>query len=168
MVLFASAGTDAMVKQVVKDSLGIAISIMPSARKALTEHVAKRILRKTTVGESVDAIFLSEVLINENRTDALIQQLIKHLIAGSLQSTPELLKVAAVFSIKPKDLLSDVSKLDDAFTARNYIAHEMDVDFTQPNRSRRARKRDDMVFMANTLLNVDESFLRAVDSKFTS
>jgi hypothetical protein len=164
MVLFASSGTDAMVKQIVKDVLKPALESVPHAGKAFSEFVSKRLLKKTAAGESIDVAFLSDAITNPAGREHLIDLFQEHLTGGSLQSTQELFKVAAVFSIDPKQLIADPKRLEPIFVARNYIAHEMDVDFTQVNRSRRSRKRDDMVEMANTLVGLNETFLKAVDT----
>ena len=54
---------------------------------------------------------------------------------------------------------------DDIFRARNEIAHEMDIDFDQPKRSRKTRSRQRMVEYTQAVLDCGRKFLPGVDSK---
>ena len=54
---------------------------------------------------------------------------------------------------------------DDIFRVRNEIAHEMDIDFDQPKRSRKTRPRQRMVRYTQAVLNCGAKFLAGVDEK---
>jgi hypothetical protein len=54
---------------------------------------------------------------------------------------------------------------DSVFRARNQIAHEMDIDFSQPRRNRASRRRQDMVEYTTAVLDCAARFVGGVDSR---
>lgn len=61
--------------------------------------------------------------------------------------------------------LKDPGELSRIFRARNQIAHEMDVDFAQPNRNRRPRTKDRMAADTNAIFKVSNAFLTQADEQ---
>jgi hypothetical protein len=51
---------------------------------------------------------------------------------------------------------------------RNQMAHEMDVELSQPNRTRRARAKQDLVNDTNEVFRVANVFLVEVESRLRS
>jgi hypothetical protein len=163
---FATAGLDAMAKQLVRDTLCDVIKRDEGAQQQFAGFVESR-LRRVPVGSEhqFDSKFMASLLVSPSPRDTLEQSLINQLTGSSLQSKDELLRVAAYFAIPAAEITTNPNHVRDIFNVRNQIAHEMDIDFTQPNRSRRPRRRQDMVRYTRDILTVACAFLRAVQVK---
>jgi hypothetical protein len=165
MLIFASAGLDSMLKQLIKDVLPFVIEDNIGARLQFKNYVEKKLIQKSTISSpNIDIKLLSDILVETSPKKALKQKLLDDLTSDSIQSKDQLLKVAAFFGITPDALSIDAKKLKEVFDVRNHIAHEMDIDFKQPNRNRVPRSRDDMVEKTNILLQVADNFLKSVDN----
>ena len=162
MLIFASSGLDSMVKQLVKDSLDNVIIQDEGAHRLFESHIEKRIKK---LGE-LDAKFLAKILTNGNPKSYLISDLKDSICSSSLQSKDQLLKVMSNFNIPTIEITNDFSKLEEIFKIRNQIAHEMDVDFNQPNRSLRPRQKQMMIDYTNEIFRIANSFLVGVEKKF--
>jgi len=161
MVLFAGAGLDSMVKQLIRDGLPAIIDCDQGATVQFKDFIEKR-LRE---GESGSRRFLADILGDQKPRERLLSELVRDLTSDSLQSAEQLLKVAAYFNIPSGRVTTDIGHLKQIFIVRNQIGHEMDIDFSQTNRSRRPRARDKMVKYATELLRIAAAFLAEVDSK---
>ncbi len=163
MLVFASSGLDSMVKQLVRDALRNIIKTDDGAMKLFVERIEKNIYRD----QNLDVKLLVKAILADSPRDTLIQELVEELTANSLQSAEELFRVGAYFNIASTTLTEDVEKLKNIFQVRNQISHEMDIDFTQPNRSRHPRRRDEMISFTNELFRIAKIFLEEVDGKLT-
>jgi hypothetical protein len=161
MLVFASAGLDSMVKQLVRDALPLTIEANDGAKIMFKDHIERRL----NVEERVGRKFLANILGDANPRQCLMEHLLGDLTAESLQSTEQLLKVAAYFNIPSKLISPTPNSLKEVFGVRNEIGHEMDIDFNQSNRSRRPRAKDKMVTYTNELFRVAAAFLSEVDIK---
>jgi hypothetical protein len=157
MLVFACAGLDAAIKQLVRDALQGVINLNPGAEANFTESVKRKL---PDVERSRD--LLATVLTAPNPRQALLERVTSDLIADSLQSFEQLSKVAAAFNIKTSGI-ADVVQLKLAFRVRNEIIHEMDIDF-QANRSRRQRRQADMEAYTRVILEATAYFLEQVDA----
>lgn len=161
MLSFASAGLDSMAKQLIRDALPDVLNDNEAAADMFKTFVERRL--KLTDG--VDHKLLADVIGDRNPRARLVQVLVDDLTSRSLQSTEEILKAAASFDIRSNQITQDIKRLTDVFRVRNQIAHEMDVDFTRPNRSRRPRARAVMVDHTNHVFAAAKAFLHEVDQK---
>ncbi|MFX0197949.1 MAG: hypothetical protein ACFFCW_17655 [Candidatus Hodarchaeota archaeon] len=161
MLTFASAGLDSLVKQLIRDALPVVIDSNVGANEMFKSYIERRLKR----GEEVDHRLLADVLGDKEPRSRLVQVLISDLTSQSLQSTDQLLRVAAFFDIPSNQLTRDPDNLSQIFRARNQIIHEMDVDFTQSNRNRRPRARQTMARFTNEIFRVSNAFLEEVDSR---
>jgi hypothetical protein len=161
MLVFASAGLDSMVKQLVRDALPLIVEGDEGATEMFKEHIERRL----SIEEKHGRKFLADVLGDRNPRLRLMEQLLNDLTCESLQSTDQLLRVASYFNIPSKRITEDPKSLKEVFVVRNQIGHEMDIDFSQPNRSRRPRAKDKMVAYTNELFRVAGAFLSEVDLK---
>jgi len=127
------------------------------------QFIEKRLSKK----EVIDAKLLAEVLASRDPRDVLVSELINELVSQSLQSKDALLRAASYFDIPSVELTSDIGGLGRIFDARNQIVHEMDVDFTQRNRSRRPRRKDDMIQHTTELLRIGGVMLHKIDNMLT-
>jgi hypothetical protein len=161
MLVFASAGLDSMVKQLVRDVLPLIVECDAGATEMFKEYIERRL----GMEEKHSRKFLADVLGDRNPRQRLMEQLLSDLTSESLQSTDQLLRVASYFNIPSRRITEDPKSLKEVFAVRNEIGHEMDIDFTQTNRSRRPRAKDKMVAYTNELFRVAAAFLSEADSK---
>ena len=133
IILFSCSGTDAIVKQLINDTLGYVIEHDEGAFNEFKSYTEKKLMIKNETG--INAKLFAELFTCENPKKTLIDVLKKDLTSNSLQSADELLKVGSVFNIETAKLVngrSEHDKLKNIFIARNQITHEMDVDMSSP------------------------------------
>ncbi len=160
-LIFAAAGLDSLVKQLVRDALQIVIAKNTGAHSQFTDYVQSR-LRRT---DGADLRFLAEAIASAVPTVHLQQQLVSDLTGSSLQSKDQLLRVAAYFAIPAAEISKDLGRLQAIFHARNQIAHEMDIILGQQNRGRRQRKAGEMKDYASVILQTASAFYVAVEKR---
>jgi hypothetical protein len=120
-LIFAAAGLDSMVKQLVRDTLQLVIAKDRGAHSQFTDYVQGRLRRM----DGADLRFLAEALAADRPAPHLQQELVRELTSSSLQSKDQLLRVAGYFAIPANEISKDLNKLQAVFQARNQIAHEM-------------------------------------------
>lgn len=160
-LMFAAAGLDSLVKQLVRDTLQTVISKNKGAHAQFTDYVQARLKRT----DGSDLRFLAEAIAADRPARHLQQQLIGDLTSSSLQSKDQLLRVAAYFAIPASEVSGDLGNLQLIFHARNQIAHEMDILLGQKNRGRRQRKAELMKEYASTILETARAFYSAVEKR---
>lgn len=161
MLTFACAGLDSMVKQLIGDVLSSVIDIDVGASGMFKSYIERRIKK----GEEINHRLLAEILGDARPRDRLIKNLVNELTSQSLQSTEELLRVGSFFNIPSSEICQNIDMLSQIFKVRNEIVHDMDIDFSQPNRNRRPRTRIRMIEFANEIFKVAKAFLQGVDNK---
>jgi hypothetical protein len=165
-LVFASAGLDATLKQIVKDTLPEIINRNPKARKQLSVYTSRQ-LRKSKEKEAatatVDADFLASILTGDSPKAVLTERFAAYLTANSLQSAEQVETVARELGIEPKEFGVATKDLKDTFDVRNQIVHEMDLDPAGKQRKRVSRRREDMLVHINRLLALAEAFLNSAD-----
>jgi hypothetical protein len=163
MLLFASAGLDSALKQIVRDCLA---DIISRDSKAATEFAkfAKRVVFRE---DAVHPAMLIAALLEDNPRDFLRRRVVAGITAESLQSVEQVNKVGAILNILEGSLWGKrgMKKYRDIFNARNQIAHEMDADIDHPRRNRRQRKQDEMFDWTLAVLELANNFLSEVDGK---
>ncbi len=168
MLIFATAGLDSMIKQLVKDCYEIIVNVDTEAQSQLEVYTLQRLKQKTgdTLTEyTTDIKFLSKLLSNESPRKTIIKDKIDKLTSGSLQSLDELLKVASAFAISSEKLEIDKDKTKEIFKVRNQIIHEMDIALNLTNRKRIHRNKEEMVEKTTYILKIAENFLKIIDKK---
>jgi hypothetical protein len=170
MLLFAGAGLDSSVKQIIEDAMPRLALHREAARSELQKFATRR-LRRADDGEAatgLDAAFLAEVLVGDTHVN-LIEAFKEDLTGNSLQSIAQINRVAAALGIAKDAAVKDaISAIGNTFQIRNEIAHRMDINFGTVNRNRNGRKRDDMVRRTNALLAAADSILTAVDGELAA
>jgi hypothetical protein len=161
MLTVAAAGLDSMLKQLIRDALPKIIHREPGATAAFKRFVE----RKLTSSAELNRAFLADILADCDPQQRLIHSLIDDLTGQSLQSTEQLFRAASFFDIASAKLHSSPVHLSRIFGIRNEISHEMDVDFSKPNRSRRPRAREAMVEYTNDLFKIAALLISEVDKK---
>lgn len=161
MLTFACAGLDSMVKQLVRDALSSVVNKDRGAEAMFFQRTKKTIYSDNVLNTDL----LLQAILTESPKDVLIKNLVFDLTSGSLQSVDELFRIASFFNIPSKDLIREPQDLKNIFSIRNQISHEMDIDFSQRNRNRRPRARDDMIQCTNAIFRVAKVFIAAVDKR---
>jgi hypothetical protein len=159
--VFASAGLDSMVKQLVRDTLHVVVAKDKGAHAQFTEFVQSRLAR----AEQLDLRFLASALAADSAAEHLKEELTRELTSSSLQSKDQLFRVAAYFAIQAHEITAEPNKLRTVFDARNQIAHEMDIQLGQPNRGRRQRRQRTMSEYTRIVLATAVAFYSAVERK---
>ena len=172
MVVFVGAGVDAMTKQLVRDALPVLVERSPESRTRIERLVARHLQRSSGDDEgdglegdlqAVNPRRIAKVLLAESPRAGVAELLVDDLTAGSLQSASELYRVAGYLGLEKGQFGVADSDLREVFECRNRLIHELDIDFSQPNRNRFPRRREDMVKYAGALLTVSETILAEVD-----
>lgn len=161
MLAFACAGLDAMIKQLIRDTLPLIINQSKGAGEKFRNFIEKRLYK----GEEIDHKLIAEVLCDVAPRDRLITVLINELTSNSLQSADAVFRAGSFFNIPSAEIFKDASKLKTVFEARNEIIHEMDVDFNQSNRNRRPRSKKSMIDNTNLIFCVSNNFLKKAEHK---
>jgi hypothetical protein len=171
MVVFAAAGLDAMVKYLSEDCLSVLVAGDRDAQRELQVFASRRLGKSDDEIEERDeetargTTLLGRVMVSASPRDAIVSEYVRLLRRGSLQSTDELMKAVRALGLRPETVGIDASRMRPIFKTRNLIIHELDINFDHPRRNRETRSRSSMVANANSLLDVAESVLRAVENK---
>jgi len=180
MVVFAAAGLDSLLKQIVKDALPKILKQNAAAQMELQKYTQRALRgRSRTIGSEedegddwleIDKKFLAEILIADSPRDAVIERLVGSLIGESLQSTKQIFKVIRCLGLDEKSLEIGKNKgdLDKIFRTRNQIIHEMDIDFSQPRRNRFTRSQTIMTNNVKALLELGAKLLSTVDTQLSN
>lgn len=176
MLVFACSGLDAVVKQLLHDSLAAVIDCDIGAEKEFEKFVERRFKKtnlsddkeKGATGGSIDAAMLASAIVSKSPRAFLIEMLHRNLTGDSLQSLDQLLRVASHFAITRDQVISSTPNAKDGFRVRNEIIHEMDVDLSAKGagkRRRRQRTYEDMKKYSETMLSISAKFINAVSEK---
>ena len=148
-----------MVKHLIRDALPTVIDRVDYAEVKFQEFV------KGELERSSGSILLSRALSGRNPRTRLVEELVAKLTSQSLQSKQQVLSAASHFGLQPDQLMSKPPVYEEVFRTRNEIAHEMDIDFSQPRRNRKPRPKAPTVRQARAVLECAARFLAAVDRK---
>lgn len=174
MLLFSCSGLDATVKQLVRDSIESVIERDNGAQGQFSKFIERRLKRGGvedverlgTNQTGLDYGLLANILANPQPREVLVAAIIDNLTADSMQSRDQILKVAGHFALTREEVLAADGVTKAAFTARNQLAHEMDIDFRADNQ-RRARSYADMVLWSENILQVGTQFIQRVSGKLS-
>lgn len=167
MLVFSCAGLDVLVKQLVKTKLLRLIDADKNAKEKFKEYV------KTRVGK--DALnIVALALIDQNPKEIFLREYISSMVEDSLQSVPELMRVATNAGLDVKALFpsAKVNLLKEAFHVRNQIIHEMDITVsdgtgrTSGSRTRRQRVSRQMEKHTRQMLDLAQEILLAFQARF--
>ena len=168
MLIMAAAGVDAMVKQLIRDSLPRLVGVDPEVREGVEKFAARQI--RGEAGGGIPEVhtgrdFMARVLVAESQQSQVIEEYIAELTSGSLQSPKELARTATALGIGQALLGPEMGILRQIFDIRNAIVHGLDINLQVDRRIRNVRKAGDMVRFTNALLQVAERVRDSVDEK---
>lgn len=164
-ILFACAGLDATLKQVVRDALPAILQNSPLAH----EKFAKFVTQQVSLGEGTDPSKVARLLASPDPRGDLIEQYVSFLTGSSLQSASEVERTCGALGIDDSALRTRVVQMRSVFVARNQISHELDLQATKRrgDRSRRTRAMANSVSTAHEALDVAQAILNAVVTMLT-
>lgn len=161
-LVLAGAGLDAVVKRLARDALPTLLavgSVETAAHKAFKAHVASQMSNRAPSGSWKKAI------LADDPRQAMIEVYVAERTQGSLQSETDLKRMREALGISV-DSVSDVriSSLAAFITARNQVAHDLDIKGPADESwgPRRSRKTTTVVKQCNLALSLSDSFVIAV------
>ena len=167
MVVFAGAGLDATLKQIVKDALPDVLRKSRTARENFEKFTVRYLCRTEDTGDEAADLLpslkrIASLMAEDSPRQALIDLLVEERTNHSLQSGEELMRTVSVLGVTGFNLNT---KHLNAFVVRNDIVHEMDVQFPGEvgKRNRKQRSRDEMYGHASALLETSICILEEVD-----
>jgi hypothetical protein len=169
MLIFACAGLDVFVKQLIKTKLPKLIPVDNKAGSKFKEHVRRGL--KENIKEQLDMIALA--LIDQNPREMLLKEYLDGMTGESLQSVEELRKVAEASGLDSGKIIGkkDV-KIKEVFNVRNQIIHEMDINVSEEDfksrgrRTRRQRISNKMEKYTKIILDLIKEIFVAYKNKF--
>lgn len=160
MVVFAGAGLDATVKQLIRDAIPALVEFSDQARQKLLDFTEEAIRKSDAAGSRT----LAEILVSADPRETLLNRYVYRLTGSSLQSTEQLQGVAASLGVAEPTLRKRLTGLKAAFVARNEIVHELDL--LDPSRhgarTRREREAAAAINLAHELLECGQLLVNAV------
>jgi len=165
MLVMASSGLDAMVKELIRDALPVLAEDDFRVREELQTFVARKLRGMADSPDAPSVRFLARTLAAPSALNQIIEDYIEELTRGSLQSKKELFRVTKALGLSESVIPVDQQKLDDIFDIRNKIIHEFDSDLEATTRKRHLRKLQDMLDYTNRIFSVGEAILKAVAVK---
>jgi hypothetical protein len=159
-VVFACAGLDATLKQLIRDALPPLLATNPAAHDKFEAFVRSEVSR----GENVDAERLARYLVSANPRSRLIEQYIYELTGSSLQSAQEVDRAAGALGIDNSVLRKRIKAMQPIFVARNEISHELDLQEIQKpgDRTRRSRTMKQATDLAHEALEIAQLLVNEV------
>jgi hypothetical protein len=170
MLIFACAGLDIFVKQLIRTKLPKLIGADKRAETKFKEHV-RRGLNKDDK-EVLNTVALA--LIDRNPREVFLADYMESMTSESLQSVEELCRVSEASGLDTKSIFNSEERnlLKDAFTVRNQIIHEMDITVTHDgdkktgHRTRRQRRADIMEKHTRAILDLAQELFGAYKKRF--
>lgn len=168
-LVFAGAGLDSSVKELIRGSLRTLAKQDTNVQKEFETFVQRQLRGDSSEdgNGSSHHKFLASVLLSPSPQERLLNDYIRYLTGSSLQSVDQLFKAVKALGIDLPILQENKPKLAEIFDVRNKIIHELDVRFSgmQGKRHRNSRKRPELQDFSDLLLKVAEALVTAVESK---
>lgn len=168
MLVFACAGLDVFVKEIVKDKLSRLMSVDKDVEMKFLEYVQKGLKNEKILST------VALALVSHAPRDIFLSEYISSMTGDSLQSFEALCRVSNASGLDTSKLLSKIKKeqIKDAFEVRNQIIHEMDINVgkntsgTTAYRTRRQRVATAMEKHIKIVLGLAEEIFSAYRKKF--
>lgn len=166
MLVTAASGLDAMTKQLVRDALPNLIKTDSAALSGLEKFVRRKIKGEVEEEISDAGAFLARILVAPSIQKQVIEDYIAYLTKGSLQSSDELSKVVDALALT-RHVKIDHKTLRPIFEIRNKIIHELDINLDADRRNRNIRSEEKMKVYTNSLIDLGQNILIALDKKLS-
>lgn len=169
-LIFAAAGLDSIVKELIKGSIKNLAAKDAEVQRGI-EVYARRQLKDDKDGAlgKNSANFLAKILVSSSPYNQLIDDYTMDLTGGSLQSVDELFRSASALGIKVPIINTKSRDLKEIFEIRNKIIHELDVrfDVNHGQKARNSRTKKGLDEMSDLLITVAEEYIKEVDRKLS-
>lgn len=171
MLVFAAAGLDAVLKQLISDCLRDLAREDTIVQTELETFVTRQLRGEVDldVGDAMSGRkFLAKVLAAREPQARLIGLYVKDLTGESLQSHDQVLHAAKALGVDSGQLKLEPNRLKIIFDVRNEIIHKLDIQLDQSgagHRKRRNRTIEEMTGHAEYLLHVCERIVSSVEGK---
>ncbi|MBI4088966.1 hypothetical protein HY415_02620 [Candidatus Kaiserbacteria bacterium] len=167
MLVFACAGLDVFLKQLIKLKLPELIEHDPAVKIRFQKYV----LGKMEDDGKIKASVLALALISDSPKDILLNTYLESFTGESLQSVQQLKNISEAFALPTKTLIkARQGKLDGAFAVRNSIIHEMDINVEKSrstgHRTRYQRTYPVLADHVKTVLKLAEDIFESCKEKF--
>ena len=167
-LVFATAGLDSLLKQLIRDALPALAKSDVSVQQEFETFVQRQLRGDEENAEGpVGHKFLARVLVSPHPHERLLEDYVFHLTGSSLQSVDQLFKTSKALGIDPKILKDKKDKLEKIFEARNKIIHELDIKFggRPGQRHRNSRNRLEFKEYTEILEGLGDEMLKGVSEK---
>jgi hypothetical protein len=121
-VVFAGAGLDASLKQLIRDALPVLLETSDEAHREFETFTTRRVRS----AEGTDPSSVARYLAAADARSLLIEDYVLDLTGSSLQSAEEVLRAAKALGLTDRKLHDRIMSLKPVFVARNEISHELD------------------------------------------
>jgi hypothetical protein len=139
-IVFTGAGLDAMLKQLIRDTLPTLLDYGNAQAHLTFERFAED---RLGTGEIADTKAIARYLTSDNPRDRLIDDYVYDLTGSSLQSADEVKRTAVALGLNMTNgrLRARIDGLKPLFEARNQVSHELDLQRLEKpgDRTRRTR-----------------------------
>lgn len=165
MLVFAGAGIDSMLKQLIRDAVPSLLEFDSAVYRELHTYATRR-FRAFSSSEvsAAPAQFLASTLLSGDPRSMILDAYVEDLTGGSLQSPTELARSVVALGLQPS-VFANIGSLGDAFDVRNQIVHELDINFDHPKRNRETRALGKMVELTNAILQAAAIVLALTDER---
>lgn len=159
-IVFAGAGLDATLKQLIRDSLPKLLESNQLAHDKFEDFASDRL----GTSEFADAKAIARYLTSSNPRGRLIEDYVYDLTGSSLQSAEQVDKTAGALGITDAALRKRIVGLKGLFVARNEISHELDLQRPERkgDRTRRSRAVGPTKALCHEGLEVGQLIVNAV------
>ena len=169
MLIFACAGLDVFVKQLAKTKLPKLLINDNKAKEKFMDYVRRGMDNDDKTRMKIVAL----ALIDHNPREIFLKEYVESFTGESLQSYQELCKISEASGLDTKKIFETKKEaLIEAFTVRNQIIHEMDINISNERskttgyRTRRQRKILEMNRHTKIILDLAENLFKAYKDKF--
>jgi len=167
MLVMAAAGLDGVAKQLIRDAVPQLVAKNDGARRGLETFIVRQIRTESDLLNTADgAKFIARLLAAPSHQKQAIEEYIRKLTGGSLQSADELVRVASALGLQASDIQlekDEKAHIQAIFAIRNTIIHELDMDLAGKQRKRNSRGVEDMKGYTDKLLAIGACLVKGTD-----
>lgn len=158
-IVFAGAGLDSMLKQLLRDSLSALLEMNADANRKFEQFAEQRI----TAIDVADPRMVARYLTAASPRDRLIEDYLYALTGSSLQSADQVQLTVSALGITDATLRKRITGLRNVFVARNEISHELDLRRPERpgDRARRSRGMQATADLCHEALEVGQLIVNA-------
>ncbi|MFH0910997.1 MAG: hypothetical protein V1918_05800 [Planctomycetota bacterium] len=171
MLVMAAAGLDGMVKQPIRDTMPDLVDTDENVRSGLETFVERKVRGDDKDPEYFGGNkFIARLLASKSHQKQAIEEYVRSLTGGSLQSVEQLFQVANALCIESQRVgldNKDRAQVQEIFNIRNKIIHELDMDLQGKHRKRTPRNIEDMKKHTDKLLGIGASLINQVNRKLS-